>query len=53
MKNVKELNVAGKVVFVRCDFNVPQKDGVISDDNRIVAALPTIQELVSKGAKVL
>ena len=53
MKNVKDLEVTGKVVFVRCDFNVPQKNGVISDDNRIVAALPTINELVSKGAKVL
>ena len=52
MKNVKELNVKGLTVLVRCDFNVPFIDGKISDDNRIVAALPTIKELISKGAKV-
>lgn len=53
MKNVKDLQVNGKVVLVRCDFNVPLKDGVIRDDNRIVQALPTIKELISKGAKVV
>lgn len=53
MKNVKDLNVNGKVVLCRCDFNVPIKDGVIRDDNRIVAALPTIKELIGKGAKVV
>ena len=53
MKNVKDLQVSGKVVLVRCDFNVPLKEGVIRDDNRIVQALPTIKELLSKGAKVV
>ena len=52
MKNVKDLNVKGLTVLVRCDFNVPFIDGKISDDNRIVAALPTIKELIYKGAKV-
>ena len=52
MKNVKDLIVKGLTVLVRCDFNVPFIDGKISDDNRIVAALPTIKELISKGAKV-
>lgn len=53
MKNVRDLQVEGKVVLVRVDFNVPQKNGVISDNNRIVAALPTIKELLNKGAKVI
>ena len=53
MKNVRDLQVNGKVVLVRCDFNVPLKDGVIRDDNRIVQALPTIKELLAKGAKVV
>ena len=51
VKDMKDLK--GKRVVVRVDFNVPQKGGVISDDNRIVAALPTIKELVSKGARVV
>ena len=52
-KTVEDLNVAGKRVLVRCDFNVPLKNGVITDENRIVAALPTIQYLLDKGAKVI
>ena len=52
-KNVEDLKVAGKRVLVRCDFNVPLKNGVITDENRIVAALPTIQYLLDNGAKVI
>ena len=51
VKDMKDLK--GKRVIVRVDFNVPQKGGVISDDNRIVAALPTIKELIGKGARVV
>ena len=54
MLTVKDLtNLQGKVVYVRVDFNVPQKDGVIRDNNRIKAALPTIEELVKKGARLV
>ena len=52
-KTVEDLNVAGKRVLVRCDFNVPLKNGVITDENRFVAALPTIQYLLDNGAKVI
>ncbi len=52
-KNVEDLNVKGKYVLVRVDFNVPLKDGKITNDNRIVAALPTINKLVENGAKIV
>ncbi len=52
-KSVKDVAVAGKKVFVRCDFNVPMKDGVITSDKRIAAAIPTIQYLLENGAKVI
>ena len=52
-KNVEDLNVKGKYVLVRVDFNVPMKDGKITNDNRITAALPTINKLTENGAKVV
>ena len=50
-KTIDDENYCGKKVLVRCDFNVPMKDGVITNDNRIVAALPTIKKLVEDGGK--
>ena len=52
-KTVDDINVKGKRVLVRCDFNVPLKGGVITDENRIVAALPTIKKLIADGGKVI
>ncbi len=52
-KNIENIDVAGKTVLVRCDFNVPMKDGVITSDKRIVSALPTIKYLLGQGAKVI
>ena len=52
-KTVEEMDVRGKRVLVRCDFNVPMKDGKITNDKRIVAALPTIKKLIENGGKVI
>lgn len=52
-KTVDDLQVKGKKVLVRCDFNVPLQDGVITDENRIVAVLPTIEKLHKEGAKLI
>ena len=52
-KTVDDINVRGQKVLVRCDFNVPLKNGVITDENRIIAALPTIKKLIADGGKVI
>ena len=52
-KTIRDIDVKGKKVLVRCDFNVPMKDGVITDENRIQGALPTIKYLMEHGAKVV
>ena len=52
-KSVDDINVKGKKVLVRCDFNVPLQEGKITDENRLVAALPTIKKLVADGGKVI
>lgn len=52
-KSVDDINVKGKRVLVRCDFNVPLKEGKITDENRLVAALPTIKKLINDGGRVI
>ena len=52
-KTIEDISVSGKTVLVRCDFNVPMKDGVITSDKRIIGALPTIKYLLDNGAKVI
>ena len=52
-KTIDDINVKGKRVLCRCDFNVPLKDGKITDENRLVAALPTIKKLIADGGKVI
>ena len=52
-KNVKDIDLKGKKVLVRADFNVPMKDGAITNDNRIVQALSTIKYIAEQGGKVI
>ena len=52
-KTIKDFNLTGKKVIIRCDFNVPLKNGVITDENRLVAALPTIKKLIADGGKII
>ena len=52
-KTVEDIEVKGKKVLVRCDFNVPLKDGVITDENRLIGAMPTIEYLIKNGARVI
>ena len=53
MPDLKDLEVTGKRVFLRCDLNVPLKEGVITDDGRIRASLPTIKQLLNSGAALV
>ena len=53
MKTLKDLNIENKKVLLRCDFNVPLKDGIITDDTRIVASLETIKYIMEKNAKLI
>lgn len=52
-KTIDDINVRDKRILVRCDFNVPMKDGIITDDNRITAAIPTIKKLIDDGGKII
>lgn len=52
-KTIEDIDVSGKKIIARCDFNVPMKDGAITDDKRIVGAVPTIKYLIEKGAAVI
>ena len=52
-KTIKDIDLKGKKVLVRVDFNVPLKDGVVKDDNRVKEAIPTIKYLINEGAKVV
>ena len=52
-KTIKDIDIKGKKVFIRVDFNVPIKDGKIEDDTRILGALPTIKYAIEQGAKVI
>ena len=51
-KSVDDINVKGQRVLCRCDFNVPLKEGKITDENRLVAALPTIKKLIADGVDI-
>ena len=53
IQTLEDVQLSGKRVLVRCDFNVPLKDGVITDDSRINAAIPTIQHLVDQSARAV